>query len=201
LSAKTAKFSVMEPPIIPTLSTKDAKDKTYATLRLKTKLVYIVLLTPPRICAQKLAHLMKFCVILMKDLLGAKAHTHVKPDPQMTWMNIALALLIVQSIAKPTNTTVQQEKMKMDASYLMNVSKKNEDLTESSAHSTAQKNVMKANFSAPEALMKLDAKLQVNVEIRKNTNGDPVLKLSQKLNALDTVHPNVLPMKSYAHHS
>jgi len=89
----------------------------------------------------------------------------------------------------------------MDASYLMNVSKKNEDLTESSAHSTAQKNVMKANFSAPEALMKLDAKLQVNVEIRKNTNGDPVLKLSQKLNALDTVHPNVLPMKSYAHHS
>merc|ERR1712212_350313 len=146
-----------------TLSTKDAKDKTYATSRLKTKLVYIVLLTPPLICAQKLAHLMKFCVILMKDLLGAKAHTHVKPDPQMTWMNTVLALLIVQSIA--------------------------------------QKNVMKANFSAPEALTKLDAKLQVNVEIRKNTNGDPVLKLSQKLNALDTVHPNVLPMKSYVHHS
>ena len=75
------------------------------------------------------------------------------------------------------------------------------DLMVSSAHSTAQKNVMKANFSVPGVLMKQDAKLQVNVEIRKNTNGDPELKLSPKLNALDTVQPNVLSMKSYVHHS
>ena len=137
----------------------------------------------------------------MKHLLDAKAHTHAKPDPQMTWMNTAQALLIAQFIAKPTSTIVQLEKMKTDANYPMNVSKKNEDSMVSSAHSTAQKNVMKANFSVPGVLMKQDAKLQVNVEIRKNTNGDPELKLSPKLNALVTVQPNVLSMKSYVHHS
>jgi len=144
---------------------------------------------------------MKFCVNLLKDLLDVKAHTHAKPDPQMTWMNTAQALLIAQFIAKPTSTIVQLEKMKTDANYLMNVSKKNEDSMVSCAHSTALKNVMKANFSVPGVLMKQDAKLQVNVEIRKNTNGDPELKLSPKLNALDTVQPNVLSMKSYVHHS
>ena len=64
---------------------------------------------------------MKFCVILMKDLLDARAHTHVKPDQQMTWMNIAQALLIAQYIAKLTNSIVHQEKMKMAANYRINV--------------------------------------------------------------------------------
>ena len=137
----------------------------------------------------------------MKHLLDAKAHTHVKPDPRMIWMNTVQAPLIAQFTVKPTNTTVQQEKMKMAVNYLMNVSKKKEDLMVSSVHSIAQKNVMKANFSVLEVLMKPVAKLQVNVETKKNTNGDQELKPNQKLNALDTVHPNVLLMKSFAHHS
>jgi len=163
--------------------------------------VYIVLLTPPLICAQKLAHLKKFCAILMKHLLDAKAHTHAKPDPRMTWMNTAQAPLIAQFTVKPTNSTAHQEKMKMDVNYLINASKKNEDLMVSFVHSIAQKNVVKANFSVLEVLMKPVAKLQVNVETKKNTNGDQELKPNQKLNALDTVHPNVLLMKSFAHHS
>jgi len=163
--------------------------------------VYIVLLTPPLICAQKLAHLKKFCAILMKHLLDAKAHTHAKPDPRMTWMNTAQAPLIAQFTVKPTNSIAHQEKMKMDVNYLINVSKKNEDLMVNFVHSIAQKNVVKANFSVLEVLMKPVAKLQVNVETKKNTNGDQELKPNQKLNALDTVHPNVLLMKSFAHHS
>jgi len=116
-------------------------------------------------------------------------------------MNTAQAPLIAQFTVKPTNTTAQQEKMKMDVNYLTNASKKNEDLMVSSAHSIAQKNVMKANFSVPEVLMRLVAKLLANVETKKNTNGDQELKPNQKLNALDIVHPNVLLMKSFAHHS
>ena len=71
----------------------------------------------------------------------------------------------------------------------------------SSVRSIAQKNVMKDNSSVLEVLMKPVAKLQVNVETKKNTNGDQELKPNQKLNALDTAHPNVLLMKSFVHHS
>ena len=91
--------------------------------------------------------------------------------------------------------------MKMAASCPIYVLKRNEALMENCAHSIAQKNVMKANFSVLEVLMKPVAKLQVNVETKKNTNGDQELKPNQKLNALDIVHPNVLLMKSFAHHS
>jgi len=164
-------------------------------------MVYTVHPNPPLIYAQKLAHHMKFCAILMKDLSDARDHTHAKPDPRMIWIITAQAPLIAQSTARPTNTTAQLEKMKMDANYPTNVSRKNEDSMVNFAHSTAQKNVTMANFSVPEASMKLDAKPQANVEIKKNINGDQELKPNPRPNALDIVQPNVLPMKFFAHHS
>ena len=137
----------------------------------------------------------------MKLHWDAKVHIHVKPDQKTTWMNTVPALLIVQFTAKQMNSTAQPGKMKMDVNFPMNVLKRNEDSMENCAHSIAQKNVTKVNYSVLEVLMKLVAKLQVNVETKKSTNGDQEQKPNQKLNALDTVHPNVLLMKSFAHHS
>ena len=142
---------------------------------------------------------MKFYASLMTDLLDAKDHTHAKPDPRMIWMNSAQAPLTAQFTAKPTSSTVQQEKMKMDVDYPTNVSRKKEDSMVSFAHSTAQKNVTKDNFSVLEVLMKLDAKPLANVETKKNTNGDQELRPNQNPNAPDIVHPNVLLMKYFAH--
>ena len=116
-------------------------------------------------------------------------------------MNIAQALLIAQYIAKLTNSTVHQEKMKMAANCPINVSKRNEDSMENCAHSTAQKNVTKVSYFVPEESTKLDVKQQANVETKRNTNGDQELKPNPKLNALDTAQPNVLPMKFFAHHN
>jgi len=135
----------------------------------------------------------------MTDLLDVKDHTHAKPDPRMIWMNSAQALLTAQFIAKPTSSTVQQEKMKMDADYPTNVLRKKEDLMASFARSTAQKNVTKDNFSVLEVLTKLDAKPLANVETKKSTNGDQELGPNQNLNALDIVHRNVLLTKFFAH--
>ena len=114
-------------------------------------------------------------------------------------MNSAQVLPTAQFIVKPTNSTVQLEKMKMDADYPTNVLRKKEDLMASFAHSTAQKNVTKDNFSVLEVLMKLDAKPLANVETKKSTNGDQELRPNQNPNALDIVHPNVLLTKFFAH--
>lgn len=137
----------------------------------------------------------------MKDLLDAKDHTSVTPDPRTTWMNIAQVLLIAQFIVKPTSSTAQQEKMKMVANYPTNVSRRSEDLMENFVLSIAQKNVKKANCFVPEALMKPDAKDLANAEIKKSTDGDQELKPNPNPNALDTAHPNALHTKSFAHHS
>jgi len=201
LIVKMVNFFVMVLSTIPTQSIKDARDKTCVTLKLKTRMVYTALPIPPLTYALKLAHPMKFYAILLKDLLDARAHTSVKPDPRMTWINIAPAQLIALFTAKPTNTTAQPERMNMDANCPMNVLRRNEDLMESFVPSIAQKNVMKSSFSVPEALMKLGAKQLTNAEIKKSTNGDLVLKPSLNPNAPDTVRLNVLLMKSSVHHN
>ena len=144
---------------------------------------------------------MKFCASLMTDLLDAKDHTPAKPDPRMIWMNSAQAPLTAQFTAKPTSSTAQQEKMKMDVDYPTNVSRKKEDSMVSFAHSTAQKNVTKVSYSVPEESTKLDVKQLASAETKRNTNGDQELKPNPNKNALDTAQPNVLPMKFFAHHN
>ena len=201
LNAKMDKFFVTELLIIPIPYTKAVRVKMFATWKPRTKLVYTALLILHLIYAPKPAHQKKFCASLMILHWDAKVHTHVKPDQRTTWMNTVPALLIAQFTAKQMNSTAQPEKMKMDANYPINVLKRNEDSMENCAHSIAQKNVTKVNYSVLEVLMKLDAKLPANVETKKNTNGDQELQLNPKLNALDTAHPNVLLMKSFAHHS
>ena len=103
LIVKTAKFFVMELLTIPIQSIKAARDKIYVTVKRKTRMVCTVLPIQPLTCAQKLAHPMKYCVTLLKDLLDVRAHTSVKPDPKMTWINTAPAQLIARFTAKPTN--------------------------------------------------------------------------------------------------
>ena len=137
----------------------------------------------------------------MKLHWDAKVHIHVKPDQKTTWMNTVPALLIVQFTAKQMNSTAQPGKMKMDVNFPMNVLKRNEDSMENCAHSIAQKNVTKVNYSVLEVLMKLDAKLPANVETKKNTNGDQEQKPNQRPNAPDIVQLSVLPMKFCAHHN
>merc|ERR1719351_174286 len=171
----------------------------FATLKPRTKLVYTALLILLLIYAPKPVHQKKFCANLMILHWDAKVHTRVKPDQRTTWMNIAQALLIAQYIAKPMNSTVHQEKMKMAANYPINVSKRNEDSMENCAHSTAQKNVTKVSYSVPEESTRLDVKQLANAETKRNTNGDQELKPNPNLNALDTAQPNVLLMKFFAH--
>ena len=144
---------------------------------------------------------MKLCVSRMKALLGAKVHMNAIHDQKMTWMNIAQAQLIAQSIVNQMSLIALKERMKVVASYPMSALKRNEVWMENYAPSIAQRYVMMNNYSVLEESTKVDVKDQVNAEIKKNTNGDQELNPNQNKNVLDIAQPHVKPMKSYAHHS
>jgi hypothetical protein len=165
------------------------------------KMEYTAHLTLPLIYAQKRALHMKFCVSLMKALLDAKVHMNAIHGQKMTWMNIARAHLIAQSIVNQMSSIAHKGTMKVVASYPMSALKRKEVLTENYAPSIAQRYVMMNNYSALEESTKVDVKDQVNAEIKNNTNGDRGLSPNQNKTALDIAQPHAKHMKSYAHHS
>ena len=162
---------------------------------------YTAHLTLPLIYAQKRALHMRFCASLMKALLDAKVHMNAIHGQKMTWMNIAQAQLIAQSIVNQMSLIALKERMKVVASYPMSALKRNEVWMENYAPSIAQRYVMMNNYSVLEESTKVDVKDQVNAEIKKNTNGDLELSPNQNKNVLDIAQLHVKLTKFYAHRS
>ena len=95
--------------------TRDAKDKMFATPKLKMSMECSALENLTPMVALILAHPKKSCVLPRKDLLGAKKQLRVKTEQPMIKENIAQTLLTAQLFAHQTMSIAQEDLMKMDA--------------------------------------------------------------------------------------
>ena len=114
LNAKTGKSSVTEPLITMEISTRDAKDKMFATPKLKIPMEYIAQENQILMAAHILAHLKKSYAQPKKDPLDVKKQQPAKTEPLMTKENIAQIPQTVPQFVLQIMSTAQVVLMKMD---------------------------------------------------------------------------------------
>jgi len=114
LNAKTGKLSVTEPLITMEIFTRDAKDKMFATPKLKILMEYTAQENLILMAAHILAHLKKSYALPKKVPWDVKKQQPVKTEPLTTKENIAQIPQTVPQFVLQIMSTAQVVLMKMD---------------------------------------------------------------------------------------